>query len=85
MDSMKYPIKGIVLDEHDIIKIHEYYKQYSMAEYLNAVYKLPEKTAFEAATYVLNLVEHGNYVEADAIAEFLKENKKEETNNHEQN
>lgn len=85
MDSMKYPIKGIVLDEHDIIKIHEYYKQYSMAEYLNAVHKFDEETAFKAAEFVLNAVEHGEYTEAAAIVAFLKINKEEESNNNEQN
>lgn len=71
MDSMKYPIKGIVLDEKDIVKIHEYYKNYSMAEYLNAVYGLEETDAFKAAAGVLDLIENHEHSETEAINKIL--------------
>lgn len=70
---MAYVIKGVVLDENDIKEIHEYYKHYSMAEYVSAVFGVEETLAFECAPLILELVESGEMSEIDAIQKVLKE------------
>ena len=79
--KLEYEVKGVTLDEKDIINIHEYYKNYSMAEYLVAVHKVDESKAFEYAAGVLHLIEQHGYEEADAITKILKK----ETDNNENN
>lgn len=70
---MAYVIKGVILDERDIKEIHEYYKNYSMAEYLNAVFGVEETLAFECAPEILCLVENGEMSEIEAIQHVLKD------------
>ena len=71
--TLAYLIKGVILDENDIKEIHEYYKNYSMAEYMNAVFGVEEMKALECAPLVLELMESGEYAEIDAIQKILKE------------
>lgn len=79
--KLEYEVKGVVLDEKDIVKIHEYYKNYNMAEYLVAVHKIDKTKAMECAPGILHLIEEHGYEEADAIKEILKkENDTNETN-----
>ena len=79
--KLEYEIKGVVLDEKDIINIHEYYKNYSMAEYLVAVHKVDESKAFVYAAGVLHLIEEHDYEEVDAIKEILKKENDNNENN----
>ena len=78
--TMAYVIKGVILFEQDIKEIHEYYKNYSMAEYLNAVFGVEETKAFDCAPLILELVESGKMSEIDAIQKVLKEYNQEKEN-----
>lgn len=78
--TMAYVIKGVILFEQDIKEIHEYYKNYSMAEYLNAVFGIEENKAFDCAPSILELVENGEMSEIDAIQKVLKEYEEEKEN-----
>ena len=77
---MAYVIKGVILDERDIKEIHEYYKNHSMAEYLNAVFGVEETLAFECAPLILELVENEVCSELEAIQKVLKEKEQEKEN-----
>lgn len=71
--KFEYEIKGIVLDEHDMQSIHEYYEQRCTAEFLVENYDINEKLAMELAYLVRRKMDKYGYTEEDAIYEVLDE------------
>lgn len=75
IDRLEFPVKGVVLDEQDIKDVHEYYKIYSMAEFLHCIHGVKSSDVFILAPKVLHLVEQEGMPESEAINKVLKENK----------
>ena len=74
MGPLEYEIKGIKLNEQDIVQISEFYKNYSMAEYLYYTYGISEEEARTAAAAVLDMIENNGYDEHDAIFKYFEDN-----------
>lgn len=74
MGPLEYEIKGVKLNERDIVQINEFYKNYSMAEYLYYAYGISEEEAYKAAAAVLDMIENEGYVEQDAIFKYFEDN-----------
>lgn len=73
--EIKYEIKGITLDVHDLINIHEYYEAACTAEYLMDNYDLTENEAMRLGADVRRYMDKNNVTENIAIDEILsKEN-----------
>lgn len=73
--KLEYEVKGVTLEAREIVAVHEYYKNYTMAEYLNANYNVDEDKAFKYAPVILHLIEEHGYTEYDAIQKILNEEK----------
>lgn len=71
--EFKYEIKGVVLDEYDMQRIHEYYEQRCTAEFLAENYDLNEKLAMELAYLVRRKMDKYGYTEEEAVNEVLAE------------
>lgn len=70
--EIKYKIKGITLDVHDLINIHEYYEAACTAEYLMDNYDLTENEAMRLGADVRRLMDKYGYDEEEAINEVLE-------------
>lgn len=69
--KLEYKIKGVTLDEKDILEVHEFYKQYVVAEYIMENYKASEETAWLIAADVIHYRDEHGYSEDEAIREAL--------------
>lgn len=69
--EIKYEIKGVTLDVHDLINIHEYYEAACTAEYLMDNYDLTEEKAMELGARVRRYMNKNNVTEDIAIEEIM--------------
>ena len=71
--EIKYKIKGITLDVHDLMELHHYYEAACTAEYLMENYDISdESTAMHLGYDVRRLMDKYGYDEAEAINEVLR-------------
>lgn len=71
--EIKYEIKGITLDELDLMDIHHYYEAARTAEYLMENYDISdESTAMHLGYEVRRFMDRYDYDEAEAIYEVLR-------------
>lgn len=71
--EIKYAIKGITLDVHELMEIHEYYEAACTAEYLMDNYEISdESTAMHLGYEVRRLMNKYDYDELTAIDEVLR-------------
>jgi Mn-dependent DtxR family transcriptional regulator len=73
MGPLEYEIKGVKLTEKEIVQISEFYKNYSMAEYLYYTYGISEEEARNGAAAVLDMIENHGYEEHDAIFKYFED------------
>lgn len=69
--KIKYEIKGITLDVHDLIDINEYYEIACIAEYLLENYDLTEEKAMELGAKIRRHMSKNNITEDIAIEEIM--------------
>lgn len=69
--EIKYEIKGITLNVHDLINIHEYYEAACTAEYLMDNYDLTEEQAMKLGARVRSYMDKNNVTEDIAIEEII--------------
>jgi hypothetical protein len=69
--EIKYEIKGITLNEYDLINIHKYYEAARTAEYLIDNYKLTEHKAMKLGTDIRRYMSKNNVTEDVAIEEIM--------------
>lgn len=67
-----YEIKGVVLNEYDMIEIKDYYEAHCTAEYLLENYDLTEDEAVSLGYEVRRLMFKYDYDELTAIDEVLR-------------
>jgi hypothetical protein len=74
---IKYTIKGVTLDDFDLMECHQYYEAACTAEYLMENYNISdESTAMNLGYEVRRLMNKYDYDEETAIDEVLrKENR----------
>lgn len=71
--EIKYAIKGITLDVHELMEIHEYYEAACTAEYLMDNYSIAnENKALKLGYDVRRLMDKYGYDEEEAINEVLE-------------
>lgn len=71
--KIQYEIKGITLDVHDLMELHQYYEAACTAEYLIENYGIAtEDKALKLGYEVRRLMDKYGYLEEDAIAEVLE-------------
>lgn len=72
--KIQYTIKGVTLDVHDLMELHEYYEAACTAEYLMENYNISdENTAIHLGYEVRRLMGKYGYDEEEAINEVLKD------------
>ena len=70
--EIKYAIKGITLNSHELTEIHEYYEAACTAEYLMDNYDISdEDTAMHLGYEVRRLMRKYDYDEETAIDEVM--------------
>ena len=71
--TIQYTIKGVTLDVHDLIELHEYYEAACTAEYLMENHDISdESTAIHLGYEVRRLMDKYGYDELTAIDEVLR-------------
>ncbi len=71
--EIKYTIKGITLDAHDLMELHDYYEAACTAEYLMENYDISdESTAMHLGYEVRRLMDKYGYDEEESINEVFR-------------
>ena len=77
--EIKYEIKGIVLNDMDLVNIHKYYEAACTAEYLMDNYDITdEEEAMDIGYEVRRKMDKYGYDEEDAIKEVMSERSNKE-------
>lgn len=71
--EFKYEIKGVTLDEFDMINIKQYYEQRCTAQYLAENYGFDEERAMELGYLVREKMFKYDFTEEEAIEEVFEE------------
>lgn len=77
--KFEYNVKGVTLDVHDLINIHEFYEASCTAEYLVDNYNITdENEALYLGYEVRRIMDKYDYDEETAIAEVLKKTRRDD-------
>lgn len=71
--EFKYEIKGVTLNEFDMMRIKEYYEQRCTAQYLAETYGFSEEKAMELGGLVRRKMFKYDFTEDEAIDEVFEE------------
>lgn len=69
--TIEFDIKGVTLNESEVVAVYEYYRHATVMEYLMDVYTFNEKKASDLAAEVIHLIDHREYTETEAISAVI--------------
>lgn len=85
--TIEFDIKGVTLNESEVVAVYEYYRHVTVVEYLMEAYHFNEKKASDLAADVIRLIDKCDYTETEAIAavihRYVKESNVKENGKHE--